>query len=333
MGLFDDLLGGGSKSTQNTTPVTPEATDVIVTSSGQTVTPASIDEMLNISAGNITAEMPSYTAQKAEQNTSPIIAETPMAPASLFGGSSSVDVVPVPVELNISASSEGVSPVIVSETTENPVTFSTENTTPIFVHDTEPSIISETIIAETPVLTENMVNILSESVVETPAVVNGVENSVADIFVQNEPPVVSVQEEKTENPTFDAFNFMSSEEITVENASASEISENMLSDTIITEKTVSSTADFIATSLAQLAAMKLTLNARKQTYLDQASEYRAKKEEFAQLEAKALSDSTAMDDEYARIETMEKYFQKQKDAPVVEAENTAEKRTTRRTQK
>lgn len=328
MGLFDDLLGGGSKSTQNTTPVTPEATDVIVTSSGQTVTPASIDEMLNISAGNITAEMPSYTAQKAEQNTSPIIAETPMAPASLFGESSSVDTVPASVELNISASSEGISPVIVSEATENPVTFATENTAPIFVQNTEPSIISET-----PVVTENVVNILSESTIETPAVVNGVENSVADIFVQNEAPVASVQEEKAENPTFDALNFMSSEEITAENASASEISENMLSDTITTEKTVSSTEDFITTSLAQLAAMKLTLNARKQTYLDQASEYRAKKEEFAQLEAKALSDSTAMDDEYARIETMEKYFQKQKDAPVVETENTAEKRTTRRTQK
>lgn len=87
------------------------------------------------------------------------------------------------------------------------------------------------------------------------------------------------------------------------------------------ETIASSTADFIATSLAQLAAMKLTLNGRKQEFLDKAAVYRAEKEKFAKLEEGALADSVSMDEEYARIEIMEEYFEKQKN-------NTSSKNST-----
>lgn len=94
-----------------------------------------------------------------------------------------------------------------------------------------------------------------------------------------------------------------------------------------------STEDFIATSLAQLATMKLSLDSRKKVFLDKAEEYRKEKEKFAELEADALRDSASMDDERARIEMMEKYFEKQKSDAENQENVTIERKTTRKTTK
>lgn len=344
MGLFDELLGG-SKSAQPTsaTPATsgPAAIDptpVIVqdsvtiganSSSGITMptvdpmmvlneqttsTPPSLDDILNISAGNVTAEMPSYTERKAAEAAMSASVVTPVA--------------------------EGTSP-IVTPVVENSSPIITEAPAPVAT--TPYNIISETpvvptILAETPV--ESAPTILSETPVEAPM------NSLFAEAKTEAPEVISF-EVKAETPveapveTPSLFNFGTEEKALETPASplveTAEISDNSslfggisteITEEKVAEKTpeisLESTSDFLAAGLVQLANMKKLLADRKEKYLAEAESYREQKEKFAELEKQAIENSRSMDDEAARIDSMEAYFKKQQDgANTNDSVNTA----------
>ena len=158
MGLFDDLLGGGSKNAtpQDTTPIMTDP--MAEMSQGTTSTPPAIDELLNISAGNVTADMPSYTEQKAAESQNMV---TEVAPA--------IEVTAAESPIIISDTTEVVTPVVesTSVTTDAPSSLTAE--TPVVA----PSI-SENLVTETPVISlldETPMTETSATEVVTPEVV------------------------------------------------------------------------------------------------------------------------------------------------------------------
>ena len=298
MGLFDDLLGGGSKNAtpQDTTPI---MTDPMAgMSQGTTSTPPAIDELLNISAGNVTADMPSYTAQKAAESQNMV---TEVAPA---------------IEVT-----EAESPIIISDATEmvTPAVESTSVTT-----DAPSSLIAETP-AVAPSISENLV---TETPVislldETPMTETSVTEVVAPEVATPEISLISEENHETAEKAAESglFSLVGQDlesaqalatETSVENTENSSIFASSETETLTTE-IPENTDSFLNAGLLQLEKMEKALADRKQKFLDQAEEYRSEKEKFAKLEAEALENSRSMDDEQDRIDTMKKYFKKQQE--------------------
>ena len=336
MGLFDDLLGGAKATnpvatTTNPTPATPPATSPIITQDGAPVgtastsgipmpavdpmlvmneqatsTPPSLDSILSISAGNVTPEMPSYTAQKelnTQQNTpsaSPIIeTSAPQAQAD---------------ETVVMQAPEAPSPMLdlsamtpASATTETPAIVIESETT-------EPALeVSSTIEMTTPVA--ESAPVIAE--VEAPAVENiesfSLFGDIAAEETAEEVPAISQETEKEPKESGDAlFGGLDLTE-----------TENTNTETMTLE-VPDTTGDFIVAGIAQLEKMEQSLAERKQKFLDEAADYRAKKEEFADLEKEAIKNSKSMDEEQARIDAMKAYFKKQQDgANINDSVNTA----------
>lgn len=335
MGLFDGIFSDSKDDKQNPTPVTQTET----MPQGTTVTPAAIDELLNISAGNVTPEMPSYTAQKAAQpEASPvIISETP-------------------------AITETTSPVIISETpavapiiTETPVATSPiisevtptlEANSPIITEVAPAQEKTSPIIMGTPVVTENPVvtPLVSETPAEVTPIMTETPTNPTDLFGGNATDSLSgaeipattevISEEKTETPAITAelpetslfgaeiptetkaetpsiLGFDAQTEAPAENNIFSEAANETKTETSMPENT----EGFIVAGLVQLEKMEKSLAERKQKFLDQADEYRSEKEKFAKLEEEAIKNSRSMDDEQKKIDTMKKYFNKQLEGP------------------
>ena len=295
MGLFDDLLGGGSKNTapQDTTPI---MTDPMAgMPQGTTSTPPAIDELLNISAGNVTADMPSYTVQKAAESQNIV---TEAAPA-----------------IEITATE---SPIIISDATEvAPVVETTPVTT-----DAPSSLIAETPVVA-PSTSENLV---TETPVislldETPMTETSVTEVVAPEVATPEISLISEENHETAEKAAESglFSLVGQDlesaqalatETSVENTENSSIFASSETETLTTE-IPENTDSFLNAGLLQLEKMEKALADRKQKFLDQAD--RSEKEKFAKLEAEALENSRSMDDEQDRIDTMKKYFKKQQE--------------------
>lgn len=283
-----------------------------------------------MSAGNINPNIPSYTAQKATETPSAVITDTssfiapapqnvasapvapvspiatPDAPSSLFG-----DVTPAPTMPIDSTIDTTSNPVVLSEAPVSPITTISETIATPAVSTQESlttpttTIITNSAQVMAPTTPEQNIPLVSE-VPETHT------ESIFDLTDETEETPAITQdskvysEEKPEEKTEESLPTLSSENIFG-----------------ATTSSVESTVDFIEMSLTRLAAMKKTLSDRKQSFLDKAEEYRAEKEKFAKLEEQAMNDSHSMDDEKDRIETMERYFEKQKKgASVTDSVNT-----------
>ena len=298
MGLFDDLLGGGSKNAtpQDTTPIMTDPMEGM--SQETTSTPPAIDELLNISAGNVTADMPSYTEQKAAESQNMV---TEVAPA---------------IEIT-----EAESPIIISDATEmvTPVVESTSVTS-----DAPSSLIAETP-AVAPSISENLV---TETPVislldETPMTETSVTEVVTPEAVTPETSLISEENHETAEKAAESglFSLVDQDlesaqalatETSVENTENSSIFASSETETLTTE-IPENTDSFLTAGLLQLEKMEKALADRKQKFLDQAEEYRSEKEKFAKLEAEAIENSRSMDDEQSRIDMMKKYFKKQQE--------------------
>lgn len=370
MGLFDDLLGTTKPQTEtivSEAPVpAPNIDPMAVMEEKVTSTPPEVDAFLNMSAGAVTADMPSYTDRKAHgeavatttitedvsfasaiettpeldlnsttesfSTVTPEIAETPVL--DLFASAEvsvpTAEIIPeAPVETpvieavseapiisgdSLSLTTENIfeTPVLETETTENIVT-TTEETTPVVAENNS---ILDFSITETEVKTEE--NPLVEAVSTENENNNGTISD--DIFgfatettENNETPVEAKSEEKIEEKTEENIFAIATEAPLVE------------AKTETMETNISSTSDFITASLVQLDKMEQSLADRKAEFLSQAEQYRLEKEKFAELEAKALEDSTSMDAEQSRITTMRNYFQKQlkQESEITDSVNTA----------
>lgn len=298
MGLFDDLLGGGSKNAtpQDTTPI---MTDPMAgMSQGTTSTPPAIDELLNISAGNVTADMPSYTEQKAAESQNMV---TEVVPA--------IEITAEESPIIISDATGVATPVVesTSVTTDAPSSLITEM--PVVA----PSI-SENLVTETPVI-----SLLDE----TPMTETSVTEVVTPEAVTPETSLISEENHETAEKAAESglFSLVDQDlesaqalatETSVENTENSSIFASSETETLTTE-IPENTDSFLTAGLLQLEKMEKALADRKQKFLDQAEEYRSEKEKFAKLEAEALENSRSMDDEQDRIDTMKKYFKKQQE--------------------
>ncbi len=298
MGLFDDLLGGTSKNTtpQDTTPI---MTDPMAGMPQRTTsTPPAIDELLNISAGNVTADMPSYTAQKAAEASNVVAETTP--------------------DMTISPAIEittNDSPILISDTAEVPTPV-VETT--LVTEEAPSALVMETPVMETPMLEPQaetpVISLLDETpLTETPAA----EVSTPEISLMTE------ENHETAEKAADSGLFSlvdqdlestqaSVTETSAENTETSSIFASSETETLTTE-IPENTDSFLTAGLLQLEKMEKALADRKQKFLDQAGEYRSEKEKFAKLEAEALENSRSMDDEQDRIDTMKKYFKKQQE--------------------
>ncbi len=293
MGLFDDLLGGGSKNTapQDTTPI---MTDPMAgMPQGTTSTPPAIDELLNISAGNVTADMPSYTAQKAAESQNIV---TEAAPA-----------------IEITATE---SPIIISDTAE--VATPVVEATPV-TEEAPSALVMETPVMETPMLEPQAETPVISLLDEAPLA----ETSAAEISTPEISPMTEENHEATADNVADAglFSLVDQDiestqplvaETSAENTENSSIFASSETETLTTG-IPENTDSFLTAGLLQLEKMEKALADRKQKFLDQAEEYRSEKEKFAKLETEALENSRSMDDEQDRIDTMKKYFKKQQE--------------------
>ena len=171
MGLFDDLLGGSK------TPATPQATtadasgsDVIVNADTQEATesihpslannvqaptPAAIDDLLNASAGNMTADMPSYTAQKALESEND---STPIATDAIV---SDVSVAETQTSDSIASAEPEMAPMIsfdpiVEPANETPVAQTSENIVSETMTPAENSLLSLVESEDAPMITETV---------------------------------------------------------------------------------------------------------------------------------------------------------------------------------
>lgn len=297
MGLFDDLLGGGSKNTapQDTTPI---MTDPMAgMPQGTTSTPPAIDELLNISAGNVTADMPSYTAQKAAESQNIV---TEAAPA-----------------IEITATE---SPIIISD--------ATGVATPVVEAAPATAEAPNSLVIDTPAISPVVENPVTETPVislldETPMTENSVTEVVAPEVATPEISLISEENHETAEKAAESglFSLVDQDlesaqalatETSVENTENSSIFASSETETLTTE-IPENTDSFLTAGLLQLEKMEKALADRKQKFLDQAEEYRSEKEKFAKLETEALENSRSMDDEQDRIDTMKKYFKKQQE--------------------
>lgn len=298
MGLFDDLLGGGSKNAtpQDTTPIMTDP--MAEMSQGTTSTPPAIDELLNISAGNVTADMPSYTTQKAAESQNVV---TEVAPA--------IEVTAAESPIIISDATEVITPVVESTSVTSDAPSSLIAETPVVA----PSI-SENLVTETPVI-----SLLDE----TPMTETSVTEVVTPEAVTPEISLISeenheVAENAAESGLFSLVDHdlesaqSPAVEISAENVEQSPIFASSETETLVAE-VPENTDSFLTAGLLQLEKMEKALADRKQKFLDQAEEYRSEKEKFAKLEAEAIESSRSMDDEQSRIDTMKKYFKKQQE--------------------
>lgn len=360
MGLFDDLLG--TTKTQETVvsaPPMPNVDPMAVMEEKTTSTPPEVDAFLNMSAGAVTADMPSYTDRKAHGEaivTTTITEEISPTPT--------IDLTP---ELNLNSTPVvETTTTITSEVTETPVLDlfgSAEISVPATEIIPEAPVVEA--ISETPVATEDSFsltteNIFDSTVLEAPVVSSEVTENATPVEVENnsifdfsanetevkapESPIVEAISTETETQSEvvsnDIFGF-SAENNSTENIVSAQFETEVESKTeenifaISTENeakvpetpefTLASTSDFITASLVQLDKMEQSLADRKAQFLSQAEQYRLEKEKFAELEAKALEDSTSMDAEQSRITTMRNYFQKQlkQESEITDSVNTA----------
>lgn len=274
--------------------VMPTVDPMMVLNEQATSTPPSLDDILNISAGNVTPEMPSYTARKAAENTETTPIVTPVV--------------------------EDSSPIIVSETPAESNSVTVENPTPVattpynLVSETPvvPTILSETTDEKSSdsseVKTEIPEAISSEIKVETPAE----SSSLFDFGTNEEIPTLTIAETTEVSDNSSLFGDI-----------GTEIAEEKVAEKE-PEISLESTSDFLAAGLIQLANMKKSLADRKEKFLAEAESYREQKEKFAELEKQAIENSHSMDDEAARIDAMEAYFKKQQDgASMNDSVNTA----------
>lgn len=370
MGLFDDLLGTTKPQTEtivSEAPVpAPNIDPMAVMEEKVTSTPPEVDAFLNMSAGAVTADMPSYTDRKAHGETvatttitedvsfapaiettpeldlnsttesvstvTPEIAETPVL--DLFASAEvsvptaeiipeatvetpvieAVSEAPLISSDSLSLTSENIleTPVLETEITENIVT-TTEESTPVVAENNS---ILDFSITETEVKTEEnpLVEAVStESETQAKIVSDDIFGFATETTENNETPVEAKSEEKIEEKTEENIFAIATESPLVE------------AKTETMETNISSTSDFITASLVQLDKMEQSLADRKAQFLSQAEQYRLEKEKFAELEAKALEDSTSMDAEQSRITTMRNYFQKQlkQESEITDSVNTA----------
>lgn len=370
MGLFDDLLGTTKPQTEtivSEAPVpAPNIDPMAVMEEKVTSTPPEVDAFLNMSAGAVTADMPSYTDRKAHgeavatttitedisfapaiettpeldlnsttesvSTVTPEIAETPVL--DLFASAEvsvpTAEIIPeAPVETpvieavseapiisgdSLSLTTENIfeTPVLETETTENIVT-TTEETTPVVAENNS---ILDFSITETEVKTEEnpLVEVVSiESENNNGTISDDIFGFATKTTENNETLVEAKSEEKIEEKTEENIFAIATEAPLLE-AKAETMETN-----------ISSTSDFITASLVQLDKMEQSLADRKAQFLSQAEQYRLEKEKFAELEAKALEDSTSMDAEQSRITTMRNYFQKQlkQESEITDSVNTA----------
>lgn len=313
MGLFDDLLGGSKAQTP--------APETATMPQGTTVTPQAIDDLLNMSAGNVTADMPSYTAQKAEGQ-----AVTTDVPASLPASSPTqvpVTTAEAPASLIItdtapetSAPAAVVTPEAVSAPVEAPVVspvttesspmisvMSEEDTTPVVSFEeskTEPTVSFEAQKTEevAPVVSLDAFGTQNETTTPNASAATTAESS--SLFAFNETP--KVEETLT---------------VALEERKTEEVPVVSLFDEATHGTSPDNTTDFLVAGLKQLEAMEASLAERKQHFLEQAEAYRNRKEGFAQKEKQAREDAHSMDDEQKRIDSMKQYFRKQLDGPTI----------------
>lgn len=319
MGLFDDLLGTSSKQTTppTSTPIVnpelimtenqPSIDPMQVMNAQTTSTPPNLDEILGISAGDITPEMPSYTARKnageevkitsveSTENSPIIISETPQE-------------IPTIVETPI-ISEAPMAKMEEITITNTPTTTPPETNAPIISIQEETPIISEAQKDTAEVLNTTVATpLLMEEKAETPSLF-----TLSETFTENITNPTSLEEKTTQTGI--------SENISTEtNASLfgnmEQNTETTISDASTTS--LSSTADFITMSLTELDKMEKSLLAKKQSFEAEAEKYRQEKEKFAELEAEAIKNSHSMDAEQTRIETLRKYFQKQQNGASID---------------
>lgn len=280
MGLFDDILGNSqSKQTQATTDnqiLVEDASSILVTDvptepalpldTNQTSTPPEVDAFLNMSAGDITSEMPSYTERKAMGES--------VATSSL-------------ISENIATEN---SPILVSETPE----IISEQSQVSEALATPTEVTTPEVAVESPLFGD--ISTTNEIQEQTSLASETAEEVISANLLPDEEEKNMETEVKTENFLF---------------GMDSSDSEEKVETATTTDSFPTSTLDFLSAGIAQLDVMEKSLQDKKQAFLNQAEEYRAEKEKFAELEKNALADSRSMDDEHDRIVAMRKYFETQ----------------------
>lgn len=334
MGLFDDLLGGSKPTqTQTPTPTTPVAQPtspvvvdntknvgassasgidmpavdpMLVMNEQTTSTPPSLDDILNISAGNVTTNMPSYTAQKAALSESPAII-TDSTPSTPTISVSTTD-------------NKGANPVIITET-EN-ISYDA-NTPPVTTANVSAGPNVPVVAPVESELVGNNSTLASESNLPSGNSKESPTTSIPNDWLFA--GMIGAEEEKISETPTDISPTTTSDISKNEDSLFGAISEEKpLENENSNSQTLDSTIDFIAASLVQLEAMEATIRNKQEKFLEEAKSYEMKKNEFAELEKKAIENSHSMDNEKKRIENLKAYFKKQQaGADMNDSVNTA----------
>lgn len=339
MWLFDDLLGGAKNKTQPQTPVTPStpvtsqaptqstqtpAVDPsLVMTEQKTSTPPSVDALLNMSAGDTTANFPSYTAQKAAgipvstgittpSAESLIISQTPApvssvdAPQSMSTPTLTFD---IPQNTSTTITEVSTTPVMLSVVNDTPITPVSPEVSPSIATSLPTDSSPKTIQTETPVAStttlESTSTPVAPEVSETP-----LNDSMFDLFGNDSQAIETstVAQEKAPEVTPVANtttreNTTSSEwlfgELDVDSSHASSLNEESIPDT---------TDNFIQANLKKLDAMESNITQKRNEFLKQAEQFKIEEHRFAALKREAIENSHSMDDEQERINTMRTYF-------------------------
>lgn len=339
---------GGNKQA-NPTPAAPTPTisgDQLVQNPENSVINSTnpSHEMLNFlnsPAGNGVPGVPSYTEQKLSGLEVPIatptLDETPNPLDFSFSGLSNNTPIATPTETTpVIASTPEIAPMTEVLATDTPIVA--EPQIAPMVPLTEENIQTETLPqsvttqnAETPLFAAEA-TVLSDSVPvqnteapiqESPLFETEAANSNANSSLFD--GIVDTQSDASKENNADIFANTQTETPLGENTSGSIFEAK--ADTQTTNLTAS-TAEFLEESLRKLDAMEKILLDKKQSYLDQAAEYKTQKEKFATLEKEAKENSHSMDDEQARIDTMRNYFKNQQKKQAEGSEVTESVNTT-----
>lgn len=319
MGLFDDLLWGNKQNNSSTTGTetsmpTPNVDPALVMNEQTTSTPPAVDAFLNMSAWDVTADMPSYTDRKASGET----LETSTINTDTAISSDMNNTVEQPESPVIDFAS--LDPI--ASTTDTP----TENVT------------SDSTIAEEQ-------NVSLDSPAQLELVDDKPSDNIVSLVEENHTDKINNEASTMDDVTDsnDIFGFQTDEKEEVNNSAEDLESQNLETQDLegqnqnifafesknesneIESDSSFSTADFIASSLARLDLMEEKLTQQKESFLSKADEYKKEKEKFAQLEEQAIKDSKSMDDEQAKINSMRNYLKKQQkqESEITDSVNTA----------
>lgn len=343
MGLFDGIIWGNSQSS-TTNPPADDSSSVIISETetlkglelpldtNHTNTPSQVDAFLNMAAGDITPEMPSYTERKAMGET------VSTSSLNLSEDASSILITETEAQnaeanTTINTPESAQSDLLIEDTT--PPLFSDEPTDIASIGKIESEKVDESPTLDAFSMSDEALNLEEKKESENHDSMN---NSL-EIFSTEKMGHEEDQMGNKEEGTW--FTFMQEEEVEEANQEIKETkadeamwfvfdTQASSQDEVVNNNTSlpTSTLDFLAAGLLQLEQMEKSLEERKQAFLGQAQEYKLEKEKFAELEKNALEDATSMDDEHNRILAMRKYFEtqqkKQKEgSDITESVNTA----------